>query len=257
MARLPEEIIGNIVSHLTQQQTDGTDDVGSGGSHSRSLIKYATISRSWQSPVEAKTFAQIRLTPARVASPLAAQALSPSRVHRFVRSIKVVVVLPSYSVDARTRREDDDEKLANNKAFTNFVQKVFSLLSTPVPETEQLLDQGVSLTDYRPKIKLSIKAVCVSDGEDWKDRQYRYRIGTHGQDIFQARYESSYLDFNPEPGNTAWDEGQALPELPFILELEVHASSCEANRMSPGDRLFAPRALCLIASRMSSLQSIN
>lgn len=131
------------------------------------------------------------------------------------------------------------------------------MLSTPFPETEQLLDQGVSLTDYRPKIKLSIEAVCVSDGEDWKDRQYRYRIGTHGQDIFQARYESSYLDFNPEPGNTAWDEGKALPELPFILELEVHASSCEADRMSPGDRLFAPRALCLIASRMSGLQSIN
>lgn len=257
MDKLPEEIIASIVSYLVKQQTDGRDNVGSGSSHPRSLGAYATIARSWQAPIETKTFAHITLTPARVASPLAAQVLSPSRVHRFVRSVKVVVVLPPYSKDARARREDDEEKLANNKVFTDFIQKVFSLLSAPLPPAEQQLQQAVNVMAYRPKIKLSITALCVSDGEDWQERQYRYRIGSHGQDIFEERYKSSYLDLCPAAGNTAWGEGQTLPKLQCVSELEVHASSCEADRLSPGHRLFAPRALCLIASRMSGLECIN
>lgn len=137
MVKLSEEITANIISRLSEQQTDDTDDQGSGDSHSRSLTQYAAVSRSWQARIEAKTFAHITLTPARLASPLAAQALSPSRVHRFVRSVKVDVWLPPYSENARTRREGDEEKLTNDRAFKDVIRKVFALLSSPFPAAQQ------------------------------------------------------------------------------------------------------------------------
>lgn len=262
MVKLPEEITANIISHLSEQLNDGGDNQGSGGSHSRSLAQYAVVSRSWQARIEAKTFAHIQLTPARVASPLAAQALSPSRVHRFVRSVKVEVLLPPYSEGARMRREDDDEKLANNRAFTDVIRKVFGLLASPFPAVEQPVvnlggndatetrQQGLSPTAYHPKIKLSMSARCVSDTEDLEGRRYRVNTISTG-DIFEARYESSYLDLSPAAGKTARDEVEALPELLCISEFDVQATQF------PGHRLFAPRVLCLAASRMPGLRSVN
>ncbi|KAG6368241.1 hypothetical protein INS49_002442 [Diaporthe citri] len=143
------------------------------------LTQYAAVSRSWQARIEAKTFAHITLTPARLASPLAAQALSPSRVHRFVRSVKVDVLLPPYGEDARTRREDGEERLTNDRVFTHVIRKVFSLLSSPSPgaqqpmgnlgghdagnaqQQEQQLGEGVRPAAYRAKIKLYMTALCT------------------------------------------------------------------------------------------------
>lgn len=261
MVKLPEEITANIISHLMEQRTDGRDDQGSLNSQPLSLTQYAVVSRSWQARVEAKTFAHIQLTPARVASSLAAHALSPSRVHRFVRSVKIEVLLPSYSEDARTRREDDEEKLANNRAFTDVIRKVFGLLSSPFPAVEQPMvnpggndatetwQQCLSSTTYRPKIKLSMSARCVSDTEDLEGRRYRTTVNAISTgDIFEARYESSYLDLSPAAGKTVQDQVEALPELLCVSEFDVQATS---------HRLFAPRVLCLVASRMPGLRSVN
>lgn len=253
MVNLPEEIIANIISHLSEQHTDGSDDQDNRGSHSRSLAQYAAVSRSWQARIEAKTFAHIILNPARVASPLAAQALSPSRVYRFVRSIKVNVLLPPYSEDARTRREDGDEKLANDRAFTDVVRKVFALLSSPFPAVEQPTGNlGGDDAAYHPKIKLSMAARCVSDTEDLEGRRYRQRVSARSTgDILEARYESSYLDLSPAAGKTVRDEVEALPELLCVSKFDVQATQ------APGRRLFAPQVLCLIASRMPGLRSVN
>lgn len=264
MVKLPEEITANIISHLSEQQTDGRDNQGSLDSQPLSLTQYAAVSRSWQERIEAKTFADITFTPARVASPLAAQALSPSRVHRFVRSVKVEVLLPPYSEDARTRREDDEEKLANDSVFTEIIRKVFGLLSSPFPAVEQPMvnlggddaantrQQGVSPTVYRPKIKLSLSARCVSDTEDLEGRRYRKTVNAISTgDIFEARYESSYLDLSPEAGKTVRDEMEALPELLRVSEFDVQATQ------ATGHRLFAPRVLCLVASRMPGLRSVE
>lgn len=264
MVKLPEEITANIISHLSEQQTDGGVDQGSGDSRSSSLSQYAVVSRSWQARIEAKTFADIKLTPARVASPLAAQALSPSRVHRFVRSVKVEVLLPPYSEDARTRREDGGEKLANDRVFTNVIQKVFVLLSSSFLAVEQPMvnlggkdatdtrQQGVSPIASRPKIKLSMSARCVSDTEDLEGRRYRERVNAIStRDIFEARYESSYLDLSPVAGRTVRDEVEALPELLSVSEFDVQATH------ALGHRLFAPRVLCLLTSRMPGLRSVD
>lgn len=133
MIKLSEEIITHVISHLAEQRTDCGDDQSSGESHSYSLLQNAAMSRSWQGRTKTRNFAHITLTPARVAAPLAAQALSPSRVHRFFRSVQLDVLLPSHSEDARTRHEDVGEKRANDMAFTDVIQNVVALLSSHFP----------------------------------------------------------------------------------------------------------------------------
>lgn len=249
MVELSEEIIANIISQLPDPQA-GQDPRTCG------LAQYATVSRSWQEGVEARTFAHLTLTPERLASPLAAQVLTPNRVHRFVRSVEVNTTLPPYNEEARKRVEDKDDKLANNRVFTDIIRKTFTLLSSNTYNTgnaqtqERQLGQGVDPpAPYRPKIKLSLTASCLSDQQDWQGRQWRSNVSAISTgDIFEARYESSYLDLSPDTGRTVQDEAEALPELVCISEFQVEGTA---------RRYFAPRALCLMASRMRGLRSLK
>ena len=100
MTRLPAELIANIISYLAGEgnRYDGSDRFFVVNKDWKSdcldLAPYAAVSRGWQQRIEAVTFAHIALTPARLASPLAAQALTPDRVCSFVRTIRFDVVLP-------------------------------------------------------------------------------------------------------------------------------------------------------------------
>lgn len=116
MDRLPEEIATNIISHLADGGGDG--DESSWTTPPRILAPFAIVSRQWQQYVEAIIFARVTLTPARLASPLAAQAPTPGRVRRFVRSIRVNVLLPPYDDGARARREGDTERAEADAVFT-------------------------------------------------------------------------------------------------------------------------------------------
>ncbi|KAK4034681.1 hypothetical protein C8A01DRAFT_18560 [Parachaetomium inaequale] len=248
MDRLPEEIVDNIISHLAAGSRDGIHEnnwVDSDGSWIdndpawAALAPYATVSRRWQEPVEARTFARIILTPERLASPLAAQALTPDRVRRFVRSVQVHVVLPTYDEEARGRREDDADRAANDAAFTEVVRNVFALLSSVDTATD----------GYRPKIRLSMAARCVSDTKDWEARKWEYNVGHEPNDIFEARYKSSYLDLE----RSIQDGTDALPELRCISEFQVRSIAGPA----PHYRHFAPRVVCLMASKMSCLETVD
>ena len=257
MGRLPAEIIANIISYLAAEgSSHGSGDNSGDNSESLALAPYATVSRGWQQRVEATTFAHITLTPARLASPLTAQALTPDRVRRFVRSIRIDVLLPPYSEQARARHEDEADRAMNEDVFTDVVRRVFGLLAATIAlespaamaggqgsQQQQQQRAGVD-ADYRPKIHLSMTACCASDIEDLEARKYRWRVyGSTHTDIFEARSESSYLDLRLA--------AEALPELYCIKQFDVKAA------VSPQRRYFAPRALCLIASRMLGLESID
>ncbi|ROV98689.1 hypothetical protein VMCG_06778 [Cytospora schulzeri] len=219
---------------------------------SANLAPYATVSRRWQHPIEAMTFAHITLDPARLASPLAAQALTPHRVRRFVRSVRVDVVLPTYDEAARGRHEDDAERGRADAVFTDVVRKDGGRAGKAGPTP-----------GYCSKIHLFMTARCVSDTEDIEARKYRRRVGAMStEDIFEARYESSYLDLRPAAGKSVEEEAEALPELRWISKFHVSGTPPLGvgevqGSMGLGVRHFAPRALCLMASRMSGLESIN
>jgi hypothetical protein len=263
MVHLPNEIIANIISHVAAQNSSSNYlgyDIGSDGPPAHPLAPYATVSRGWQQCVEARTFASVMLTPARLASPLAAQALTPGRVRRFVRSVLVDVLLPPYGEEARARREDEDDRARNDAVFTEVVRGVFALLAGAKAD----LDVGHGAGDegqqqrqqsagYRPKIGLFLQARCVSDGEDWEARMRRRGASPFPyNDLFRARYESSYLDLRPAAGRSVEDEVAALPELHCIQVFFVRPI-----RGPWPYRSFAPRAACLLASRMPGLERVD
>jgi hypothetical protein len=160
MGRLPAEIMANIISYfVAESSSHDHGDISGDNSNRLALAPYATVSRVWQHRVEAMTFAHINLNPARLASPLAAQALTPDRVRRFVRSIGINVLLPPYDAQARGRPEDEVDRAKNDGVFTDVVRRVFELLAG-VPGSQQQQQQkepraGVD-ADYRPKIQLSL-----------------------------------------------------------------------------------------------------
>jgi hypothetical protein len=270
MDRLPVEITTNIIRHfIANVRGNSESDMGNQGSPAPSLASHATVSRVWQHCIEAVTFANITLTRERLASPLVAQALTPERVCRFVRSVHVDVLLPEYDETARREIEDDNDKAANNTVFTDVVRKVFALLSPASGmctdainsgrdggdgggrgSLQQPAGVGVATTDYRPKIHLSMEALCLSDT---KQLEARY--------LTSIRYEGSYLDLRLAAGESVQDVANNLPELHCISKFCVWDY---ANKLHPASspcrgchRHFAPRALCLLASKMSGLQKVH
>ena len=216
MGHLPAEIIAIIISYLVAEGRSHDSGDNSDNSDSLTLAPYATVSRAWQQRVEATTFVHITLTPARLASPLAAQALTPDCVRRLVRSIHIDLLLPPYEEQARGRREDEADRAMNGGVFTDVVKRLFGLLAaaTAGGQGGQQQQQRAGVDVYRPKIRLSMKARCVSDTEGLEARDYRWSVSrsTH-TDIFEARYESSYLDLRPTARMSVQDEAEALPEL--------------------------------------------
>ncbi|KAK4158315.1 hypothetical protein C8A00DRAFT_28822 [Chaetomidium leptoderma] len=106
MGRLPDEIIANIILHLAAEGSsshdsdDDNDDSDSSPAHALALAlaPYAT-------------------------------ALTLDRVRRFVRSVRVDVLLPPYGGEqARARREDEADRARNDGVFTDVVRSVFGLL---------------------------------------------------------------------------------------------------------------------------------
>ncbi len=236
MARLPSEILAHIVSYLAAEGNTHDSDDSTDNSDCLALAPYAAVSRGWQQRIEAVTFAHIILTPARLASPLAAQALTPDRV-RFVRSIRLHVLLPPYDEQARARREDDADRAANDGVFIDVVRRLLALLA----------DDDV---DHCPKIRLSLTASCVSDTEDIDARRSQWSRYGMDVDIFEARYESSYLDLRLAA------EAEALPQLHCINHFHVSPTQSYGRLYALAGRHFAPQAVCLMASRMLGLERV-
>ncbi|KAH6855908.1 hypothetical protein B0I37DRAFT_65246 [Chaetomium sp. MPI-CAGE-AT-0009] len=269
MGHLPAEIMAIIISYFAAEGSsrDIIGDNNGNNSDRLALAPYATVSRAWQQRVEATTFAHIKLTPARLASPLAAQALTPDRVRRFVRSINIDVLLPPYDEQARGPREDEAERANNDGVFTDVVRRLFALLAPATASQPpaamagghggQQQQQRVGVdADYRPKIHLFMTTRCVSDAEDLEARIFKLGLSREALDILEGRYESSYLDLKPAAGKSVQDEAEALPELHCIKKFRVHGTPI-FTRLNFTQRNFAPRALCLMASRMPGLESID
>ncbi|KAK3898293.1 hypothetical protein C8A05DRAFT_38121 [Staphylotrichum tortipilum] len=258
------EILANIISYFAAEcnRHDGSDRFFHFNQDNDcfALAPYAAVSREWQQRIEAVTFVHIILTPARLALPLAAQALTPDRVRRFVRSIRVHVLLPPYDKQARARCEDEADRAANDSVFTNVVRRLFALLAGGQDGGQQQQRAGDD-AGYRPKICLSITASCVSNAEDMEARRDQWDIyGRLDTDIYEARYESSYLDLRPAAGKSVQDEAEALPQLHCINQFRVFATASRAADVYtlPGDVLLhEPYFAYALQTLPSSLRHFN
>lgn len=245
MNRLPDEIIGMIISYLPDPPPETPSKRPP--PPSLKLAPYAIISSQWQHPVEALTFRHIVLTPARLVSPLSAQALKPSRLCRLVRSVHVDLLLRPYDVAAEGRRENEMEKDMSNGMFTHAMRRLFFLLSPPGTDAWAGRSGG-----YHPRIHLSMAAPFISEPDEINAMRRLVEIhDAPSERVFGGRYEGSYLDLRPPEGRSVQDLMDALPELPWLSRFEVEASP------RTGYRYFAPRALCLMASKMPGLNRIH
>ncbi|KAK6083948.1 oxoglutarate iron-dependent oxygenase [Seiridium cupressi] len=85
----------------------------------------APMSKQWQPHIERITFAEVYLSPARLAA--ARKILTPMRFGD-VRSIHLDVVLDDYSKQTRRYVGNEKENVRNNDVFTRTVAGIFSLL---------------------------------------------------------------------------------------------------------------------------------
>ncbi len=239
MGHLPAELIDHIISYLVAERRGRDDGRIANTGCCGTLAQYATVSLAWQQRVEIATFGRIILTPARLASPLVAQALTPDRLRRFVRVIDIDVLLPPYAVEARGQRETEAERAINDYFFTDTVTKVFALLAAATTDTHD-----------RPHIRLILCARCLTDAEGLETGEQRWPGYGDPDDISSFRHERSYLSLRPTVSyrwkSVIQDDAEFLPKLPCVQEFGVRTS-----------RHIDPRTLCLLASRMPALETVH
>lgn len=90
-----------------------------------SLAKYAIVCKDWQPYIERYTFAQIHLTPSRLTT---FQYVVQGPRRKYIQTIKLDVVLPSYTRDFLAKAETVEEQTHNNEVFTSTFQALFKTL---------------------------------------------------------------------------------------------------------------------------------
>ncbi|KAI1380195.1 hypothetical protein F4677DRAFT_253505 [Hypoxylon crocopeplum] len=113
MNRLPQDIYDEIGAFLEDPTFD------------RPAL--ATISRQWQTAIERQTFRQIRLESTDLKR--FQDIVHPGR-RRYVNDIYYFIVLPAYSDEARARFKCEDNRLANDEAFTAAIHDLFHILKS-------------------------------------------------------------------------------------------------------------------------------
>ncbi|KAJ5355942.1 hypothetical protein N7517_010551 [Penicillium concentricum] len=197
-----------------------------------SVIQYACVCRQWQAAAETFTFAELHINSEDLESfrHIVASSRCPGRYFH-VRSLYFKVVLPVYSHRARGRYENEDDRHANNKVFTQAITSLFDILS--------------SWPDYdRYQIVLQIYARSPSDWQaepDWTTRRGRQQLGYAfpEQDLLHRRYERSYLQLTKKV---------PLPDVKCITTFEVRGSDTLRN--------IAPDAVSGMVSHFPRLETI-
>ncbi|KAK7756433.1 hypothetical protein SLS62_001659 [Diatrype stigma] len=151
----PPEIIEEIVHYLTHNW------VGLGGPSEPppplgifrtwrripGSARYASVSKTWQDAVERETFADLRLDLGRLAEADAILNRVPRR-QKYVRTIRLNVVLPPRADNAVRRVATAEERKQNNRALQDTFEAFMSTLRYWTPG---------------PPVKLSLDAFAVKD----------------------------------------------------------------------------------------------
>lgn len=150
------------------------------------LVACASVCREWQVAAEKTTFGHLLANSENLEDlrRIVGHTSTPWRPC-FVKKLDFKCILPAYSVKARARYENEDDRRSNDISFTQAITSLFDVLSS-------------WSADYRCEIELVIYARSLSDFEsepDWNKRKIRSQRGIAfpEEDLLQARYRSSYL----------------------------------------------------------------
>ncbi|PGH15164.1 hypothetical protein AJ79_02529 [Helicocarpus griseus UAMH5409] len=184
MDKFPQEIISAILSHIEQDEDSDAED-------QPQIRRYATISRQWQYAVERITLDNIEVESTELST--FANLFRPSQNHRrtLVKAIFYNVLLPAYSDEACCEYENEDEKEANNQAFSNAISGLFNVLeSLDDDEVRKAGGLILCLNSYSPMDTNKLPA--------YKRKIREARLGDR-KDLWEKRYRASFLQLkNPE-----------------------------------------------------------
>jgi hypothetical protein len=196
------------------------------------LASCACVCRQWQVAAERFTFADLHISSADLEDFQQIFPISNSAGRCFhLRSLHFKIIIPKYSIAARAKYEDQDDRDSNNNAFTQAITSLFEILS--------------SWPEYDRYMSLQIYARSPSDWQaepDWNRRRARLRRGClfPGKDLLQRRYQDSYLQLMRKI---------VLPGVKCITSLDV--MGCEKFRN------IAPGAVYAMVVRLPRLQTVT
>ncbi|KAF3027856.1 hypothetical protein E8E15_010180 [Penicillium rubens] len=196
------------------------------------LASCACVCRQWQVAAERFTFADLHISLADLEDFQQIFPISNSAGRCFhLRSLHFKIIIPKYSIAARAKYEDQDDRDSNNNAFTQAITSLFEILS--------------SWPEYDRYMSLQIYARSPSDWQaepDWNRRRARLRRGClfPEKDLLQRRYQDSYLQLMRKI---------VLPDVKCITSLDV--MGCEKFRN------IAPGAVYAMVVRLPRLQTVT
>ncbi|KAL9593251.1 MAG: hypothetical protein Q9219_007630 [cf. Caloplaca sp. 3 TL-2023] len=222
MESLPQELIVNIASFIKI------------GSEKPRLASYATISRGWQSAIEAQTFQHIRLTNLEI------DKVSPFLIgHRryCINEIEYAIILPEYDDEHCAKYETEEDTEQNDITFTNAISLLFNLLrSWKGPQSRPewgFKNFKISLSEcYSPK-----------DGRHRGSDQYEEDKEMCGlgkrNDLWEHRYEHMTIELQEHP---------EIPALSFVSDFEI------SHKLT---RRIEPSAAVALARKLPNIKCIR
>ncbi|KAH6645273.1 hypothetical protein BKA67DRAFT_109150 [Truncatella angustata] len=232
MDQLPQELIELIVEFLSPDASlpDEDEDGWSPYSDSRkpesSLLPYATISRAWQAAIERQTFRSLKLNSDEY--PMLKNTLGPHR-YRCLQRLVLTIILPSYDSVSATKVETQQDKDANDHAYSRAVHDIFDILRS----LEVVDGKSRSLEFY------------INHPVSRSDVQYFMGRGTKGSDgqIYEGRYFHSYIDL------------YNIHRLPKLRDVTKFVMKMPKTQL--GHRMLYPRVPFQIASKMPNLEALS
>ncbi|OBT65962.1 hypothetical protein VE03_03138 [Pseudogymnoascus sp. 23342-1-I1] len=182
------------------------------------LPPYATVCKTWQWHIEQRTFREINLPSSELE--YFSKLLTGYR-RAALREVKYQVVLPEYDDAACGLVETEEDKEANNTAFTTAVTELLRLVKGWEEEDEKELS-GKGLSAREGLVPLSLEMSQIYSPSDAKKRNSgllrEQRIAVERgerSDLFEGRHCDSWLRLGPLEG---------VPELKRVTKYTVSPS---------------------------------
>ncbi|KAF2126083.1 carbohydrate-binding module family 50 protein [Dothidotthia symphoricarpi CBS 119687] len=217
MEKLPQELINKIVLYLERYPNQPQVPIIEQQSREPSkLPPYAMISSHWREAVEFVTFHRLLIKSDELSQ---LRAIVTGNRRKYLTKLRFIILIPEYSEEQCGRVESKEEQQSNNECFTQIIVDLFSTL-------RQWEDAGLLCG-------LRLQLEHVHSPIDLRDRnQIRLEIaqGKRDRDIFEKRWEDSYLDLS---------ESNKIPTLSNLTYLNVQGSLVRKLAPAVGPRLAA------------------
>ena len=169
------------------------------------LVKYVTISRSWQYAVERWTFQTIHLKSTDLD---VFRDIVVGHRRATLADLSYDVILPTYSDHRCARFETEEDKRDNNEALTEAIHGIFSILHS----WNQGTAHGKGISKQTRSISFKLNAYSPMDVDhrenvDVEDQRFQAQLAGGRKDLFEHRYEHSFLRV------------LRLAELPVLLQV--------------------------------------